>query len=179
MIGIVPVRSPSISSSATCQPSRPGIITSRRITSGSSLRAFSSPVGPSLASSTSIPSASRFTRQRSRIGASSSITSTLVIGPALVVGALIYTRSACCSFALAQDRLPGKGQREQERRALARTGSNPDAAAHRREQLLGDEEAEVGPAATEVATRALGAVELREDPAQLGLGDADAFVLDA
>src|SRR5690348_3441773 len=173
MIGIVPVRSPSISSSATCQPSSPGIITSSRITSGSSLRAFSSPVGPSLASSTSIPSASRFTRQRSRIGGSSSITSTLVIRPLFPRR---YTRSWADSLALAEDR-GRERQRERERRALAFDRAHPDPAVHRGQQLLRDEEAEAGAAAREIAPGALGPVELREDPALLRLRDADPLVL--
>src|SRR5215213_6929619 len=175
-IGIEPVRSPSISSSATCQPSRPGIITSSSTTSGSSLRAFSSPVGPSLASSTSIPSASRLTRQRRRIGASSSITSTLVIGPLSTLAG--YTRFGAGSLALAQDALRRQRQREREAGALALPRLEPDAAAHRLEQLLGDEQAEAGAAAREVATGVLGAVELREDPALLRLRDADALVVD-
>ncbi len=73
------VRSSSSKASATPQPSSPGIITSSRITSGLPSRAASSPDGPSPASITGIPSASRLTRQSSLIGASSSITSTVVI----------------------------------------------------------------------------------------------------
>src|ERR671936_460302 len=69
MIGMPFVRSSFSNSSATRQPSRPGIITSSRITSGPSSRAFSTPEGPSAASITFMPSASRFTRHRSLIGA--------------------------------------------------------------------------------------------------------------
>src|SRR5207249_2819966 len=137
-IGIELVRSSSSSSSATCQPSSPGIITSSRITSGSSLRAFSSPVGPSLASSTFIPSASRFTRHRRRIGASSSITSTVVIESPENTA---YTHSFR-SLALAQGRPARQRQREDEARALPFARAHPDPAPHRREQLLGDEEPE-------------------------------------
>src|SRR5215211_5246615 len=176
-IGIELVLSLSSSSSATCQPSRPGIITSSRITSGSSLRAFSSPVGPSLASSTSIPSASRLTRQRRRIGASSSITSTRVMRPLL--GGAVYTRSRRESFPLAEDRLRRERQREDEGGALALARADPDAAAHGGEQLLGDEEAEAGAPAREVAPARLSAVELRKDPRLLRLRDADPFVLHA
>src|SRR5215218_7608890 len=176
-IGIELVRSPSISSSATCQPSRPGIITSSRITSGSSLRAFSSPVGPSLASSTSIPSASRLTRQSRRIGASSSITSTRVIGP--LFDSVAHTHSRSSSLALAQHGGSGQRQGERERRAPPFARVDPDAPAHGVEQLLGDEEAEPRAAAGEVPAAALGAIELGEDPRLLGLRDADPLVLDA
>src|SRR2546423_7277920 len=154
-----------MSSSATCQPSSPGIITSRRITSGSSLRAFSSPVGPSLASSTSIFSASRFTRQSSRIGASSSMTSTLVTSP-----------PESCSIParppfspLAEHRLLRERQREHEARAQALARDHPDAAPHGGEQLLRDEKPQPAAAAREVAARRLGSVELGEDPPPLGL----------
>src|SRR5918994_1388773 len=94
MIGISVVRSSSSRASATPQPSSPGIITSSRITSGRSARAVSSPDGPSPASSTGIPSASRLTRQSSLIGASSSITRTVVIRavPYPSVSALIPRR---------------------------------------------------------------------------------------
>src|SRR5215216_1862925 len=175
-IGIDDVRPSSSNSSATRHPSRPGIITSRRITSGLSDLAFSRPLGPSAASSTSIPSASRLTRQRRRIGASSSITSTLVTGPLSTLAG--YTRFGAGSLALAQDALRRQRQREREAGALALPRLEPDAAAHRLEQLLRDEQAEAGAAAREVATGVLGAVELREDPALLRLRDADALVVD-
>src|SRR4029079_8236716 len=175
-IGIALVRSPSISSSATCQPSSPGIITSSRITSGSSLRAISSPVGPSLASSTSIPSASRFTRQRRRIGGSSSITNTRVMRPRFRPA---YTRSQADSLALTQDRRRRKRQREHEARALALDRAHRDAALHGGQQLLGHEEPEAGATAREVATAALGSVELREDPRLLRLRNPNPLVLHA
>src|SRR4051794_4993239 len=154
MIGIEFVLLLSSSSSATCHPSRPGIITSSRITSGSSLRAFSSPVGPSLASSTSIPSASRFTRQSRRIGGSSSITNTRVICPLFRTPA--YTRPESGSFLLAENGRVGDRQREDEARPLAFDRAHRDAPVHRGEQLLGDEEAEAGAAARQVSATALG-----------------------
>src|SRR4051794_7758938 len=173
MIGIERVRSSPRSSSATCHPSSPGIITSRRITSGSSLRAFSRPVGPSPASSTSIFSASRLTRQRSRIGGSSSMTRTLIT----VMTSSAYTRSSLAhSRSL---RLPGERQDKHEARSPLRAWTNPDPPTHRPEELLGDEEAEAGASAHEVASCRLCPVELAEDQRALRLGDADPLVVHA
>src|SRR5947209_458097 len=159
-IGIFSVRSSSRSSSATRQPSRPGIITSSRITSGISARAVSSPLGPSAASSTSIPSASRLTRQSSRIGASSSITRTRVLIVALSLSVRI-------SHTLVRER-----QLECEARASAFFRVDPHPATHLAHEALGYEQAEAR------ALRAACLVELREDPLLLGGGNADALVLD-
>src|SRR5687767_1913700 len=154
-IGIPLVAGSSTSCSATRQPSRPGIITSSRITSGGSARAFSSPDGPSAASATFIPSASRFTRQSSRMGASSSITRTLVIGLRSV---RLY---------------PRRRKLEREARTLTFGRLDPDPAPHGVDEPLGEEQAEPGPSAFLVC-----AVELAEDPVVLGLGDPDALVGD-
>src|ERR671911_2756758 len=154
-IGIPAVAGSSTSCSATRQPSSPGIITSSRITSGGSARAFSRPDGPSAASATFIPSASRFTRQSSRMGASSSITRTLVIGLRSV---RLY---------------PRRGKLKREARALTFGGLNPDPAPHGVDEPLGEEQTESGPASPLVR-----AVELAEDPVVLGLGDPDALVRD-
>src|SRR5438270_13777992 len=105
-----------------------------------------------------MPSASRFTRQSRRIGASSSITSTVVIR-----STARYTRAIGSS--LARDR-----QREGEAGALAFGRVDPDAAAHRRDEALRDEEAEARTARAGVRRR-LGAVELAEDPLLLGARD--------
>ena len=102
MIGIPVVRSSFSNCSATRQPSSPGIITSSRITSGPSSRAFSTPDGPSAASMTAMPSASRLTRQSSRIGASSSITRTFVIpgrSARIPAASTAYSRAAGSSNA--------------------------------------------------------------------------------
>src|SRR5436305_1889854 len=156
------VLSSSRSSSATRQPSSPGIITSSRITSGSSARAFSSPVGPSAASSTSMPSASRLTRQRSRIGASSSITSTLM------------PMERLCLHRRKSHTILGDGEDEGEPRALALVGVDPDPAAHLLHEALGDEEPEPGAAPLGVARL----VELREDPLALRGGHTRSLVDD-
>src|SRR6266516_4191917 len=163
MIGIPLVRSSSSSCSATLQPSMPGIITSSRTTSGCSTAALSRPVGPSAASTTSIPSASRLTRQRRRIGASSSMTSTFVMP---VLAPLYPQRRALVARG---------GELERETRALALGRVHPDASAHRVDELLRDEETQPG-AGSAVARGRLGAVELPEDPLALGGGDAHAFV---
>src|SRR5262249_34722286 len=167
MTGISLVESSSSSCSATRQPSSAGIITSRRMTSGRSLRACSRPDGPSLASSTSMPSASRLTRQRSRIGASSSITSTRVTKPS-PVACQLYPRSF-----LFDKWLRRRGHVEDELRALALLRPNGHVAAHRGDQPLCDEETEAGARA-----RVAPAIELPEDPLLLGLRNPDALVLD-
>src|SRR5262249_9972371 len=154
------VRRSSSSSSATRQPSSPGIITSRRMTSGVSLRAVSSPLGPSAASSTSMPSASRFTRQSSRIGASSSITRTRVPTAALSL-----------PFPLS-DITSRQWQLEREPRPAPFLGIDPHPAAHLAHEALRDEEPEPG------SLSAARLVELREDTLALGLRDADALVCD-
>ena len=87
-----------------------------------------------------MPSASRLTRQSSRIGASSSITSTRVIG----AGA--PTRSRAIILAA---RGGPRGQLEREARALALVRVDPDPPAHRVDEPLRDEEAEPGAAACE------------------------------
>src|SRR5581483_6235231 len=163
MIGIPAVLSSSSSCSATRQPSRPGIITSRSTTSGACSRASARPLGPSAASSTSIPSASRLTRQSRRIGASSSITRTLVTE-------LLYPGGRGVS--------PGGGQLEGERRSLPFARLDPDPPAHRGDEPAGDEEPEPGTAAR-AAVRLAAAVELAEDLLLLGLRNADPVVGDA
>src|SRR5215208_2148445 len=165
MIGISAVRSSSSSASATPQPSSPGIITSRRITSGCSARAFSSPDGPSPASTTGIPSASRFTRQSSRIGASSSITSTVVIRLAS------YPWVSCLTLSCTE--------LEDERRALAFGRVDPDPAAHRRDEPLGEEEPQTRRAGPDGSHRRFATVELAEDPLLVRVRDPDALILDA
>src|SRR5205807_6078802 len=165
MIGIPVVRSSSSNCSATRQPSSPGIITSSRMTSGPSSRAFSTPDGPSAASITFIPSASRFTRQRRRIGASSSITRTFVI-PAL---RRVYPRR--------RSLLPRRRKLEGEARTFAFGGIDPDPSAHRGDELLRDEQPEAG-AGGAVARCGLGAVELAEDPLALCGRDAHPLVDD-
>src|SRR5215203_7137256 len=169
MIGMWSVRASASRSSATRQPSSAGIITSSRITSGRSLRAISSPLGPSLASSTVMSSASRLTRQSSRIGGSSSMTRTRV-----------FTSESTCALTSALDTraLPSDARRrerqlEPEPRALALLGLDRDPAAHRRHQPLGDEKPE-----TRAGRRLARAVELAEDPLVLRARDADALVGD-
>src|SRR6266542_2694376 len=172
-IGMVFVRSSSSRCSATRQPSSPGIITSRRTTSGCSLRAWSRPLGPSAASSTSMPSASRLTRQSSRIGGSSSMTSTRGARSSII--ALYPARFAVTL----PNRRRGERQLEGERRALALARGHPDPSAHRRDEAARDEEAEAGPARAAAGLRVGAAVELAEDLILVGLGDADALVGDA
>src|SRR5215204_4061348 len=142
----------------------PGIITSRRITSGGSASAISRPTFPSSASLTSIPAASRFTLQRRRIGASSSITSTRAMTSVLYPPEALVTR------------LHGFGQRklEGEARATALCRVDPDPAPHRPDEAAGDEQPEPGTALT--SRRAVGAVELREDALPLVLRDPLALV---
>src|SRR5207302_3817578 len=149
------------------------IITSRRITSGASARACSRPLGPSAASRTSIPSASRLTRHSSRIGASSSITRTFVIG---WLEPRRYTRRRCTSFHRCWNRDARERQLERERRALTLRGLHGDATAHRLDETLRDEEAEARAARASVPGRGLGSVELPEDPLLFGGGDPDPFV---
>src|SRR3989440_4050851 len=161
------------SSSATRQPSSRGIITSRRITSGPSVRAWSSPLGPSAASRTSMPSASRLTRHRSRIGASSSITRTFVIS---CPWRRRYTRRSETSLHRARYPHPRERQLEREGGPLAFRGVDGDPAAHRLHEALRDEEAEAGAACATVAGGGLGSVELPEDPLLFGGGDPDPFV---
>src|SRR5918911_1747068 len=161
------------SSSATRQPSRRGIITSRRITSGSSVRACARPLGPSAASRTSMPSASRLTRQRSRIGASSSITSTFVIS---CPWRRRYTRRRKTSFHRARNADPRDRELEREGGALALHGLDGDPPAHRLDEALRDEEAEAGAARAAVSRRGLGSVELPEDPLLFAGRDPDPFV---
>src|SRR5690348_8750559 len=171
MIGISLVRPSSSSCSATFQPSRPGIITSSRITSGCCSRACSRPDGPSAASITAIRSASRFTRQRRRIGASSSITSTLVTAkPTPVPG---FHAVYPCAWVLCA----AGGELEREAGALPLGRVDPDPPTHRRHQLLRDEEAEPR-AGDAVSRRRFGPVELPEDPLLLGGGDPDPLVDD-
>src|ERR1700674_4910826 len=164
-IGISEVPASSSSSSATCQPSSPGIITSSRIASGRPVFASSSPAGPFAASSTAIPSASRFTRQRSLIGASSSITSTVVMPSADV-------------YPPRRMLVTGQRERKTEARALTLGGVDPDSPAHRRHESLRDEEPEPGPAGAALCGR-FGPVELPEDPLLLEARDPDALVDDA
>src|SRR4051794_13677147 len=186
MIGMSRVRSSSRSRSATCHPSSCGIITSRRITSGCSARAFSIPLGPSSASSTFMPSASRLTRQRRRIGASSSMTSTFVIareprvGPAFSSGSVVagctggglYTRLLRNSL-LHTAGVAGEWELEDEVRALSFGGLDPNLSSHRRDEAAGDEEPEAGAATVRAACAT---VELAEDPLPLRLRDADSLV---
>src|SRR5215207_1921681 len=154
-IGMPCVAGSSTSCSATRQPSSPGIITSSKITSGGFARAFSSPDGPSAASATCIPSASRFTRQSSRMGASSSMTRTLVMRPGFV---RLY---------------PRRGKLEREARALSFGRFDPDPAPHRGDKALSEKEAQAGP-----ASLLIGAVELPEDSVVLSFRDPDALVRD-
>src|SRR5919198_2561341 len=161
------------SSSATRQPSSRGIITSRRITSGCSVRACSRPLGPSAASRTCMPSASRLTRHRSRIGASSSITSTFVIPPPW---RRRYTRPRKTSFHRARYANPRDRQLEGEGRALALHGLDGDPSAHRLDEALRDEEAEAGAPRAAVARRGLGSVELPEDPLLFAGRNPDPFI---
>src|SRR5581483_1346444 len=67
---------------STCQPSRPGIITSRITRSGRSRRSTSRPSGPAAAVRTRCPSRSRLIRTMSRISASSSTTNTVAMAVA-------------------------------------------------------------------------------------------------
>src|SRR5919198_3158673 len=164
------------SSPATRQPSSLGIITSRRITAGRSLPAWSRPFGPSAASSTSVPSASRLTRHRSRIGASSSITRTFVIR---CPWRRRYTRSRRRSFHRARYGHARERELEREGGALALHGLDGDPPAHRLHETLRDEQAEAGAAArAAVSRRGLGAIELPEDSLLFGDGDPDPFVRD-
>src|SRR5207247_3303074 len=151
--------------SATRQPSSAGIITSSRITSGRSSRAISRPVGPSLASSTSIFSASRFTQQSSRIGASSSIPKTRVMPRRR-----LYPRP----FFLNRARAGRDRELEREPRPFPFLRLDGDSPPHRRDEALRDEQSESG-----AGRRDCAAVELAEDPLLLGQRDADAFVLHA
>src|SRR5918912_480912 len=165
MIGMSLVVPSSSRRWATCHPSSPGIITSRRTTSGFSFRATSRPLGPSPASSTSIFSASRLTRQSSRIGGSSSMTKTRVIAGSESVP---HTRRAAESC--------GGGKLEDEARSFSLGGRHPDPPAHRPNEPLGDEEPE---ARTAALVAVAGAVELPKDPLLLGVGDPDALIDDA
>ena len=113
-----------------------------------------------------MPSASRFTRQSSRIGASSSITSTFVIANPLSA-AVVHTLRA--PFSLAPSRA-GDRQLDHEARARALSRRDPDPSAHRRHEALRDEEPE--PGAARPRGLAVGPVELREDPLLLGRRDA-------
>src|SRR5919109_1772278 len=163
MIGMSFVRSSSISFWATCQPSSRGIITSRRMTSGSSDRASSRPASPSDASITSIPSASRLTRQSRRIGASSSITRALVIADiSLYPLALEHSPSGHC-----------RRQFEDEAGALAFSGVDPDPAPHGGNEALRHEQPQPDAAAC-VAS----GLELPEDALSVGCRNADALVGD-
>src|SRR5688500_13615876 len=166
MIGMSAVSLFSSSASATPQPSRPGIITSSRITSGMPEAAAASPDGPSLASSTDIPSASRLTRQSSRHGASSSMTRTLVMNRRTV-----YPQLSCLTLRGAE--------LEHEDRAATLVGVDPDAAAHGRDEALGEEEAQTGLPGADRPGGRVAAVELAEDPLLLGVRDPDPLVLDA
>ena len=131
--GSSPCAPPRAASPKTSQPSMPGIITSSRITSGVSRRAISSPVTPSSASCTTIPAASRLTRQRRRIGPSSSITSTRAAMPVLYPALALRSRL-------------GEWQLEREARASALGRVDPDATAHGQHEAARDEEPEPGPA---------------------------------
>src|SRR5207302_8284829 len=125
------------------------------------------------ASRTSMPSASRLTRQRSRIGASSSITRTFVIP---CPWRRRYTRRSETSFHRARDPHARERQLERERGALALHGLDGDPSAHRLNQALRDEEAEAGATCATVSSRGLGSVELPEDPLLFGGRDPDPFV---
>src|SRR5207245_11560544 len=118
---------------------------------------------PFAASSTVIPSASRFTRQRRRIGASSSMTRTVVTVP----GGR-YTRRPGCSR-------PGQRQREAEARPLPLGGVDPDASTHGGDAPLRDEEAEARAASAALGDR-LRPVELAEDSLLLQARDPDPLV---
>src|SRR3990170_4065535 len=166
MIGMSAVSLFSSSASATPQPSRPGIITSRRITSGMPEAAASSPEGPSLASSTDIPSASRLTRQSSRIGASSSMTRTFVMNRRSV-----YPQQSCLTLRGAE--------LEHERRAATLVGVDPDPPAHCRDEALREEEPQACLPRADRAGGRVAAVELAEDPLLLGVRDPDTLVLNA
>src|SRR6266540_4672177 len=166
MIGIFFVRSSSSRSSATRQPSSAGIITSSRITSGCSLRALSSPLWPSSASSTVIRSASRLTRQSSLIGASSSITSTRVTAPS--PGA---ERRASYPRPFLLNLRRSEWQLEREARPLPLLGLHRDPTAHRGDEPLRDEQPEAGSRGGVAA-----ALELEKDAFLLRLRDADALV---
>ena len=137
----------------------PGIITSSRITSGLLLRAVSSPVGPSAASSTSIFSASRLTRHSSRIGASSSTTS---------------TRRA--------SRIVTRRPRSSPSRAGSSTTKLEPSTLVGVDTVIRPPSALTRPCAMNSPTpvppvcASPDAVELREDPLLLGVRDADALV---
>src|SRR5262245_35023769 len=73
----------------------------------------------------------------------------------------------------------GAWQHDAEGRALALGGVDPDATAHRRDEALGDEEAEAGVAGADVLTARVPAVELAEDVLLHRRGDADPLVDDA
>src|SRR3954452_17849143 len=187
MIGMSRVRSSSRSRSATCHPSSCGIITSRRITSGCSARAFSIPLGPSSASSTFMPSASRLTRQRRRIGASSSMTSTFVIareplvGPAFSSGSgcagctgerlytLVWRNSLLHTAGVARQR-----QLEDEVCALSFGGLDPNLSSHRGDEAARDEEPE---SRAGTVRAACAAVELAEQLLALLRAYVDALFL--
>src|SRR5262245_66667481 len=104
------------------------------------------PVTPFSASSTTIPAASRLTRHRSRIGPSSSITSTRVAMPDL------YPALAGLS------RL-GERELDREARSAALCRIDPDPPAHGQDEPARDEQPEPGA----VAASAVRTVELRED----------------
>ena len=154
-IGMSLVTGSSRSISATRQPSSPGIITSRRMTSGCWARARSSPPGPSPASLTRIPSASRLTRQRSRIGASSSMTSTRVTTRRLQRRALGARRRSSGSSKVKREPSPSSES----------TQIRPPMAVTRPRTRKRPEARFPGPAG-----RPLGAEELREDALLVGLG---------
>src|SRR5207253_5344009 len=66
---------------------------------------------------------------------------------------------------------------ERELRTFTLRRLDPDPTAHRRHELLGDEQSEPGSAAA-VSNGRFGSVELAEDPVLLERRDADAFVDD-
>src|SRR6185295_19302313 len=114
-------------------------------------------------------SASRFTRQRSLIGASSSMTRTRVTPPpGRERSGALYT----WPFLLNHD--GRRRQFEREPRPPSFRGVDGDAAAHRQHELLRDEEAQARSGRSVAA-----AIELAEDPLLLGLRDSDSFVFDA
>src|SRR5205085_10170272 len=106
-------------------------------------------------------------------GASSSITSTVVIGPRRRSR---YTPAARVSLSPAERRLPCERQLEREARPCALAGFHPHRPAHLLDEAVGDEEAEPRPRRRRVPAHGFASVELLEDPPLFVRRNPDSFV---